>query len=30
MHVGDRLEGQISGLGSISVQISPADTDQPD
>jgi 2-keto-4-pentenoate hydratase/2-oxohepta-3-ene-1,7-dioic acid hydratase in catechol pathway len=29
MHVGDDLKGQISGLGSISVQILSADTDQP-
>jgi 2-keto-4-pentenoate hydratase/2-oxohepta-3-ene-1,7-dioic acid hydratase in catechol pathway len=29
MHVGDQLKGQISGLGSISVQIITADTDQP-
>lgn len=29
MHVGDQLEGQISGLGSISVQIISADTDRP-
>lgn len=29
MHVGDQLKGQISGLGSISVQIISADTDQP-
>lgn len=29
MHVGDQLKGQISGLGSISVQIISADTDRP-
>ncbi|BCW45159.1 fumarylacetoacetate hydrolase family protein [Arthrobacter sp. StoSoilB5] len=29
MHVGDELKGQISGLGSISVQIIPADTVRP-
>jgi 2-keto-4-pentenoate hydratase/2-oxohepta-3-ene-1,7-dioic acid hydratase in catechol pathway len=29
MHVGDQLKGQISGLGSISVQIIPADTNWP-
>lgn len=29
MHVGDQLKGQISGLGSISVQIIAADTDLP-
>ncbi|MCZ9880664.1 fumarylacetoacetate hydrolase family protein [Arthrobacter sp. B2a2-09] len=29
MHVGDQLNGQISGLGSISVQIISADTDRP-
>jgi 2-keto-4-pentenoate hydratase/2-oxohepta-3-ene-1,7-dioic acid hydratase in catechol pathway len=29
MHVGDQLRGQISGLGTISVQIISADTDQP-
>jgi 2-keto-4-pentenoate hydratase/2-oxohepta-3-ene-1,7-dioic acid hydratase in catechol pathway len=29
MHVGDQLKGQISGLGSISVQIIPADANQP-
>jgi len=29
MRAGDQLKGQISGLGSISVQIRPADTRQP-
>ncbi|MDQ0635201.1 2-keto-4-pentenoate hydratase/2-oxohepta-3-ene-1,7-dioic acid hydratase in catechol pathway [Arthrobacter pascens] len=29
MRAGDHLKGQISGLGSISVQIRPADTRQP-
>jgi 2-keto-4-pentenoate hydratase/2-oxohepta-3-ene-1,7-dioic acid hydratase in catechol pathway len=29
MHVGDQLKGEISGLGSISVQIIAADTGQP-
>lgn len=29
MHTGDQLKGQISGLGSINVQIIPADTHQP-
>ncbi|MBT2533011.1 fumarylacetoacetate hydrolase family protein [Arthrobacter sp. ISL-48] len=28
MHAGDQLKGKISGLGSISVQIIPADTDR--
>jgi 2-keto-4-pentenoate hydratase/2-oxohepta-3-ene-1,7-dioic acid hydratase in catechol pathway len=30
MQPGDQLEGRISGLGSISVQIIPADTGQPE